>query len=266
MKIVSYNILTSGIHLCGDRQSLLIKVLDYINGMEIQGKQIPIDILALQEADGFDSEHKDFMEKIKDSIGLKYSYVSKHGKDKNNLGYQSNTVIYSRWKAEVSHDFHEEISTAGLCLTINIPSLGKTAVTSLHLEAYSEEIRLKEMGIILPYLKKFDKQIMFGDFNSLCWDDNYDLNDMDDYIEKKFDVINKAQQAEYIDVAHKLKINKIHTYPTKNNDNEKITKPLRIDYIWTTRTLENMIQSGGVIHTPDSDMASDHYPIWAVLE
>ena len=107
---------------------------------------------------------------------------------------------------------------------------------------------------------------MLGDFNAICQDDNYNIDDMDDYIEKRFDVMKKVQQAEYIDVTQKLKINEKFTHPTENNDNKKITKPLRIDYIFTTRTLEDKIKSGGVIYTPDSDMASDHYPIWAVLE
>jgi len=132
MKIVSYNILTGGALRCGDRRDGILKTLREINNQKFEGRACPIDILALQEANNFDSENKEFMEKIADDFDFDHAVVSKSVKWEGD-GLRYNTAIYSRYPLKEVHDFYPQLSLAGLCIAIDNKEFGRIGILSQHL-------------------------------------------------------------------------------------------------------------------------------------
>jgi len=272
MKIVTYNILTGGKIRCGDRRMHILKTLKEIHNQKINGKDYPIGILALQEANDFDSENKPFMQQIKDELDFDYSLVSNAVKWKD--GFRYNTVIYSRWPLKETHDFHKQLSTAGLCIVIETKELGRIGILSHHLYVHPTDIngedkRLKELDLVLNYMKRFDKQIIMGDFNSISKSDNYVIEEMDYTIEKKFDVMAKCEELGYTDTTAKFLENptleQLKTYPTSTNDNNEFKKPIRIDHI-LLNNLKSRLKAAGIHRSNEANLGSDHYPVWAILE
>ena len=220
MKIVTYNILTGGTSRCGDRKTHILKTLEEIHSQKRDEKNSPIDVLALQEANNFDSENKQFMWQIKDDLDFDYSYVSNAVECED--GHRYNTVIYSRWPLKEVYDFHEQLSVAGLCAVIDTKEFGRVGILSLHLYVHpkhnGEDIRLNELRIALDHVKHFDKQIIMGDFNSISECDRYIIEEMDSAIEKRFDVMARCEELGYTDTIAKFlgttTLEQLRNYPT----------------------------------------------------
>ena len=266
MKICSYNILTGANIRCGDRRRHILEVISDLNKQEIDGKESPIDILVLQEANDFDSkENEAFMKQIQERVWLEHTHVSSAKVWEGNLRY--NTVIYSRWPILEIHDFHNELSNAGLCMVIDTKEFGKIGILAIHLSHISEDIRLKELGIIIHYMEQFDKKIILGDFNSLTQEDGYIEENMDSSVEKRFDVMSKFKKEGYLDtsISNGQTLEQLRTYPTPTNDNHKFKEPTRIDYI-LTKNLKTHSRVAGIDHSEEAKKASDHYPIWTIIE
>jgi len=268
LKIVTYNILTGGKIRCGDRRNHILKVLREIHNQKIDGKNYPIDILALQEANDFDSENKPFMQQIQKDLGFDYVLVSDAVKDEDGLRY--NTVIYSRWPLKEVHDFCKQLSIAGLGVAIDTKEFGQIGILSFHLPTTkSEDKRLQELKIVLSHMKRFDKQIIMGDFNSISVRDNYVIEEMDDAVEKRFDVMARCEELGYIDSITQFfnnpTLEQLRTYPTPTNDNDAFKKPIRIDHV-LLKNLKEHLKAAGILHSSEAEAGSDHYPVWTIIE
>jgi endonuclease/exonuclease/phosphatase family metal-dependent hydrolase len=269
MKIVSYNILTGGAINCGDRRDQIINTLKEINDQKCGGKGAPIEVLALQEANEFDTENKEFMLKIKEELGFEFAYVSDAVKFTDGRRY--NTAIYSRYQLKEIHDFYEEIETAGICGVIETEKYGKVGILSLHLSTKSEDERLKELDIMLSYMKKFDKQIVMGDFNAISKRDNYIAEEMDEGMAKETDAMAKCKKLSYVDsigdffLKDNLSLEDLRTYPTPTNHQPKFKNPVRIDHI-LLKGLGDYVKGAEIVHSDSAKLSSDHYPIWIVLD
>ncbi len=274
MKIVSYNILTGGIFRCGDRREAILKTLKEINRQKMDGRVYPIDILALQEANGFDSENKEFMQQIAMELDFDHAVVSKTVKWEGD-GLRYNTAIYSRYPLKEVHDFYPQLSVAGLCVAIDSEEFGRVGILSQHLYVDSnvsgEDQRLQELDITLSFMKRFDRQIIMGDFNSISKNDNYVIQEMDDVVEKRFDVLARCEQLGYTDSTgdylskDKPTLEQLRTYPSPTNDNAAFKKPVRIDYI-LLKNLSANLKAAGIVRSNAADASSDHYPVWAILK
>lgn len=271
MKIVSYNILTGGLIRCGDRRDKILEALGEIHTAKIGGKVHPIDIMALQEANDFDSLNKPFMRRIQGELGFDHVLVSDAVKYEDGSRY--NTVIYSRWPLKEVHDFHEQLSVAGLAVAIDTEEFGRIGILSHHLYIHpsyadSEVERLKELEIVLSYMERFDQHLVMGDFNSISESDNYVFEEMDDVVEKRFDVLARCEELGYTDSLAQFfsdpTLGELRTYPTPTNDNDLFKKPIRIDYI-LLKNLEGHLKAAGILHSDAADAASDHYPVWTIL-
>lgn len=132
------------------------------------------------------------------------------------------------------------------------------------------------------FLKKIiDKprpnHILAGDFNTLSPEDKYDEKAlitgfsrfMGNKAETKVKDLLKTQTVElalsrgFID-SYKIKKQKeTYTVPTDFRSKDKISA-IRIDYIFCSKDIK--ILDSGIIKNKLTEMASDHYPIYAVLE
>ena len=146
-------------------------------------------------------------------------------------------------------------------MTLIDTPLGEVAICNLHLHSTSEDERLKELDAILNHVSEHEHRILLGDFNSLSSDDNYDVESLE--VEARFDLTATLRQ-DYVDIASRLGLDDRSTSPTPTNHNPDISMPIRIDYIFVTRSLAASFINATVIKTQISDQASDHYPFVAV--
>jgi len=120
-------------------------------------------------------------------------------------------------------------------------------------------------------MKRFDKQIIMGDFNSICKNDNYVIQEMDEVVEKRFDVLARCEELGYTDSTgdylfkDKPTLEQLRTYPRPTNNDASFKKPVRIDYI-LLKNLSAHLKAAGIVHSNAADTSSDHYPVWAILE
>jgi len=118
--------------------------------------------------------------------------------------------------------------------------------------------------------------ILAGDFNSISPEDKYDKNKLLEGFIKKFNnrkkaevVVNKIFKKETIKLL--LKEGLVDTYKKKNKkwDYTYHTKLsgnnyMRIDYIFCSNDIK--VVDSGIIKNILTEKASDHYPIYAILE
>ena len=110
----------------------ILETLREINSQKMDGRACPSDILALQEANGFDSENKEFMGQIAMELDFDHAVVSKSVKWEGD-GLRYNTAIYSRYPLKEVHDFYPQLSLAGLCIAIDSKEFGRVGILSQHL-------------------------------------------------------------------------------------------------------------------------------------
>lgn len=247
MKIMSFNVLEGGIDEEGSRIEYIKEVI----------KEVSPDFLALQETNKFDEDNNTLLEEVSGDIGLPHYALSPPGLPHKN-GKQYHVVSLSRYPLKNIHMFPDQPFQNGALLTLVDSPLGELAVCNVHLDAYSEDKRLKELKSILQYVSKHTNQILLGDFNSISSDDNYDIETLE--VEARFDVI-EILKRNYVDIAFHLELDDRTTHPAPPNTDPDFTKPIRIDYIFVSPSLAPRIKDAAVIKTSTSERASDHYPI-----
>ena len=253
MRVMTFNILRGGIDENGSRIESIKKVINDVSP----------DFVALQEANNFREDDDKLLKEVSQHIGLAY-YALSPGSDL--AGERFNVASFSRYPFKEKHLFSgPQFQCAGLFTVIGSP-LGELSICNIHLnheEGDSEDIRLKELGVILEHVSGYENLILLGDFNSLSFDDNYDPETVQ--LEYRFDVTNTLKR-DYVDIASYLELDNGITHPTASNKDPKYTMPIRIDYIFVTPSLAPHIKDATVIKTPTSEQASDHYPMIATIE
>ncbi len=165
---------------------------------------------------------------------------------------------------------------ARACLVAVIDTeFGQLSIASLHLTPFSEDLRHKEIDLVVDLQKQYPNKILMGDMNSLSRMDNYDENIVKEFNEiqlKKFtkegntryDAIDKILSTGYYDTAVQASKNEKYTVPTKSNLDAAHAQ-LRLDYIFVSQSLLDHLNRYDVIKNDLTDEASDHYPIVAEL-
>jgi hypothetical protein len=152
---------------------------------------------------------------------------------------------------------------------------GDIDVFVVYLDYNSEEIRLKEMNVLLEkYVEKNKKTIIMGDFNTLSPHDRKGVAIRFGKLFKKLPlqkygllysigekladqkVIPLLENEGFVDVARYVHKNK-PTLPTKKV-HKGIFPILRLDYCFVK---EMIPEDAEVVHTKNTDIASDHYPL-----
>jgi len=254
MKIMTFNILTGGIDEDGSR-------IDLVKEAIIEASP---DFVALQEANDFEKDDSKLLRELSQYIGLQYYALSPGAIYEN--GKQYHVASLSRYPLKKTYLFSgPSFQCAALFAVIDSP-LGELSICNMHLHwgrVHAEEVRLKELEIILRHMSKHKNQILLGDFNSVSSDDYHDVERLE--IEPRFDVTNTVKQ-QYVDVASHLELDNRSTFPTPFHKRAVLIGPRRVDYIFVAASLAEHITGASVIKTQVTDRASDHYPFIVTIE
>lgn len=264
VKILSYNVLY-GLQKDSanvDRYRELIAKLDP-------------DIVATQEMNGFTQKS---LEQLSNSYGHPYALQSKEE------GFPvalSSKVPMVNFKKVTENMWHSSIYAKVQGIHIFV----------IHFSPFNYKKRLQEVTNIIAQAKEIPANepiVIMGDFNSLSGTDDkhYDQQMVEGMRaqEKKHDhirnlnsgmpdysVLNKLEEAGFIDTYWLTNKNFTGTVPTFKDGNGKIKnsntgQQKRIDYIWCNETASKYITKSVVIKDELTHYISDHYPMYLELE
>jgi len=218
------------------------------------------DFLALQEADDFDKSANRRLLTINERTGLHYCDLSPGTPREWDM--QCHVASLSGYPLGETFKFPDCAISGGALLTVISSPIGELAVCNFQLDAYEEDVRLREIEAILEVMSPYERRILLADANSISRVDNYKPEDLQ--VEPRFDVMDMLSR-DYVDVAAHVGLVNRSTYPTPTNTHPKFTMDIRIDYGMVSRSLTRYIAGATVIKTSDSEAASDHYPFDFVL-
>ena len=251
MKIMTFNILTGGTDEYGSRIDFIKEAIS----------EVSPDFVALQEANDFQKDNRRLLREVSQHIGLRY-YTLSTGSMREGRQYHLASLSRYPFKKKYVHSQAPFSIEAPISTVIDSP-LGELSICNLHLDAWSENKRLKELEIILRDESEYRNQILLGDFNSVSSSDNYDVERLE--VEARFDVTDILRR-DYVDVASYLGLEDRSTFPAQANKSLAFTRDIRIDYIFVAASLAARIKGASMLKTPTTDQASDHYPLVVTIE
>jgi len=248
MKILTYNILCGGDgRQTGENRRPRILALV---------KEAGPDILALQEANGFDDPA--VLQNIADHLALPHIALSKGTLYADGENY--NVALLSRYPMSGIHRFPEcEFQSAVLSAVIETP-FGPVSVCTAHLHAFKEGKRRAELSCLLAHQKHYQDQILLGDFNAISRSDIYPA-DCGEF-ELTYDVTDILNQ-HYVDLFAQDPAQKRPTFPTDLKVPYNPIQPRRIDYIYASESLSRHVTGLRVLDSGKAHLASDHFPLLA---
>ncbi len=255
MKIMTSNILEGGIDKKGSRIEHIIAVINEVNP----------DFIALQEANNFDENDNELLKTVSNETNLPHYTLSPGAPNPDRKRYH--VASLSRYPLREEHTFPEStFQSAALSVAIDSP-LGEISLCNVHLHANSEAERLKEIEVIIKYQSKHKNHIILGDFNAVSRSDDLpdlSIEESTRYDFPHFDVTDMLSEG-YVDVVSHLDVSDNSTHPTVGVSHPICKSPIRIDYIFVNPSLVSNVNSGAVIKTETSEIASDHYPVVVTL-
>lgn len=246
MKVMSYNILCGGLPVAagGPRLEDILAVVR---------AEAP-DILALQEANRF--AENGLATRIGQELGLPFHALTPGALYDD--GERYSVVTFSRWPIRDVHRFGEtEFQAGAVAVSVATPR-GDIAVCNVHLHAFSEAARLKELALVLAHQMRPAAQIVLGDFNAISARDSYGSDESE--FELRFDVTQRMEQ-DFTDTFADVPEADRRSHPSPLVADHSRTISRRIDYVFTTHDLADRVISARVLRGERADRASDHYPL-----
>ena len=236
--------------------------------IEIVNREAP-DFLTLNEANGFDLDKNRLLDEFAQRTDFRYYKLEKCG-DSDNY----HVAIFSR-KPFASPAAVRPLSRAAIVAVINTP-IGEVAICGTHLSPHSEDIRLKELKLILDVISPYEHKILLGDLNSLSIKDSYPDSIIKDFTHEqlrkfttnekvRYDLINSLINNGFNDIAVLVGKQATVTVPTPVNTDTSHSK-MRLDYIMVSDSLKEHIMDYEVVKNDLTTISSDHYPIVADLD
>jgi len=247
---MTFNILDGGID---NKRSRIEHIIDVIKGVNP-------DFVAIQEADNFDKNENELLKKVSNGTKLPH-YALSQGTLRDDQR-RRHAVCLSRYPLREKHTFLDFSVHAALSVVIDSP-FGELSLCNVHLHPFSEDERLKQVGVVLSYQSKYKKHIVLGDFNAITRSDNHgDLTaeEFTHYDLTRFDVTDMIKRS-YVDTIAYLNVDDRNTHPTSGVPHPISKTPIRIDYMFVTPSLSAHIKNATVIKTQTAEKASDHYPL-----
>ena len=254
MKLMTYNILGGW----EDRIELIIDtVLD----------ESP-DILVVNEANAFVPDISGHLALLSETTDLSYAAAAPSGQD------DFHVLLFSK-KPFHYVQFLTPLVRAGVFATVDTV-FGELTIVGTHLSPFNEDERVTEIASILEAVKHHPRTVILGDLNSLSPHDDYPhltwerMNDVQRTKfttdrELRFDTIRRIEEAGFVDVAAARGCNDQPTSPTAIT-HDIAHADTRLDYIFVSQALREAVTDYRVVRTPDTEIASDHYPVVAELK
>ncbi|MHC4606155.1 MAG: endonuclease/exonuclease/phosphatase family protein [Planctomycetota bacterium] len=266
MKVLTYNIWDGGVNeIGGDRQKKILSVL---------GDARP-DIVALQEASGFDREERDTLAAWAKKLGMEGRLARAP------TGYHVAVLARPPMKFLSAEAIHPALFT-NACLSARLESpAGEVIVFAVHLNPFDPDARLTEARHVARSAYAEHPVLLMGDFNSFSPRDTVDASVrklsrrvLARFIaaqepavgeDPPFDTraIGILEWAGFVDVFRRLHPAEPGcTLPTRC-PRPRESAQMRLDYIFATEALVERAEKCEVIRTPASDFGSDHCPLAA---
>ena len=227
------------------------------------------DFLIINEANGFEKNDNQKLNKFSEEIGLPHFKLALSGE------YYYHTAVFSKYPFEEIKEI-KPLRNAGIFAVIET-QFGEMSIIGAHLAPYAEEARLSEIDSIIGQQKQYPNKVLMGDMNSLSAEDGYDtamikgfnetqLNKFTTNGEFRFDVINKIISSGYSDSAAIFGKQMISTVPTEIKQDKAHLTNMRVDYIFISDSLKDKIKSYLVIKNNLTLKPSDHFPLAAEIK
>lgn len=248
MRFASYNLYEGA-------QNTWDQLIDFVSEQDL-------DVLCLQEANGWAEGRSSRLEKFAGSTGLS-SWVYGDSNTRFKLAtFSKAPIIYSAVHTEGF--WHSAVHSV---VQLNDEPLH---VWNVHLNPGGEDQRLAEVNRLMSYVDIAQQTIIMGDFNSLSRADGYRDGLIGELASKnitkfgadrlRYDVTDFLAKSGLIDVAAQS-ANRSNTVPTPANQDIYHATELRLDYVFATEGLARAIEDIDVPKTPLTRVVSDHYPI-----
>jgi exodeoxyribonuclease-3 len=255
MKVMTYNIYDGA-------AKTLENVIDIVNA------EAP-DFLSLNEANGFDLHYNLLLKEFAHKTGFKYYHLEKCGD-----GDDYHVAVFSKIPYRLQMAVHP-VSRAAI-VTVLSTQLGEIVICGTHLSPHSEDVRIRELRLILHALSPYEHKIILGDLNSLSQKDSYPDSIVENFTHGqlrkfttnnkiRYELINSLADDGFNDVAALFESRSTNTVPTPVNTDTSHSK-MRLDYIMVSDSLKSLLREYAVIKNDLSDISSDHYPVVAVLD
>ena len=196
---------------------------------------------------------------------MPYYASSQSGSDAGDNRYH--ITFLSRYPLRDIYTFSDTSSgLAALSMVIDSP-LGEMSLCNVHLPAHLEEERAGLLKEVLRYQSQYPSHVILADLNAISRADQYgDLSAKEFTYHglTGFETTDMMKEG-YIDSVAHLDVQNRRTHPTAGVPHVITETPVRIDYIFVTKSLSERLKSAEVIKTPISDNASDHYPVTLTL-
>lgn len=237
------------------------KIVDYI-------KNENPNILGLAELNGWEKDNfarlNDFLRKTG------YPYYS-FCKSKSNY----HLCIFSKYEITYEKILHKNFRIGAIVIKIKTPK-SKISIALTHLHYKNEELRLKELRLLLDALKGKKNVILMGDLNAISPINITNRNGLLKQLKSaritKFgtrvihtDVITTLLENNFIDTLGQFPEGQHYSVPTLINSDPDHQINLRLDYIFVSKDLTTRVINAKIVNNLITNQISDHFPITTEL-
>jgi len=225
-----------------------------------------IDVLCLQEANGWNEGYPTRLERFAAESGLAW-YAFGDTNSEYKLATLSRVPIL---QAEI----HTERFWHGALRTVIPYGSGTIDQWNIHLDPSDEDSRLEEVTYAVPLFQTAQNVLALGDFNSLSTFDLYPEDLASELFlqgitkfgldELRRDVTNYLASQGFFDIAV-VKDKVESTVPTPANQDKYHAAAMRLDYMFASHSLLQHVRNITVVKNRFTKKISDHYPLVVTL-
>lgn len=231
--------------------------------------QISPDIVGILEATAWGEDDARLIQEFASRVESPHYFFAKA-----NTKYDM--ALFSRFPFTAS-SFTEKFWHTVVIATFSTREVGNIAVAMVHLNPKQEDERVEEVKHVCNLLTPYEHSIVMGDFNALSPHDPYDRERLRTNLNKSgvtkfgtddlaFDTITLMEARGFKDARMIAAAPFIPTVPTPVNQDVDHAAELRLDYLFLTPSLSPYLKGIQVVRNPQTDTASDHYPIVAEFD
>ncbi|THF58187.1 endonuclease/exonuclease/phosphatase family protein [Ollibium composti] len=264
LTILTWNTLFGGRDGADDRRAQTqIKVIS----------RIKPDVFLMQEAKGFDAAGGALLHALEAQIGMR-GFLAIAPRTGQNLAIFIREPLRPLAFEADGANFHHALAT----LKVALPGSHRPlTLIGAHLCPYGPSVRCREAAYLAVQAAPGSSALLAGDFNSASPHDpepeGFDVLPShhraryvaDDLKGADRGVLAHLEAAGWVDIGHALDKAITPTVPTAAFTGTEFAK-MRCDYLLATAALAVGAKRYEVIRNPETDAASDHYPVVATLE